>query len=148
MRIPVQSSLQKNLFLGVCLLGVAIYICLVSLQYAAAYFSQRPDLASLQRAVRLQPGNAEYRYLLGTSWVNSSPKSALESYRAAVTLNPNKARYWLGLAAVYQSMGNSSEQKSALENAINADPKTPNVAWEAANFYLIQGETEEALREF
>jgi hypothetical protein len=130
------------------MLAAAIYIGLVSLQYLAAYFSQKPDLAHLQRAVRLQPGNAEYRYRLGTSLVDSSPQSALESYEAAVTLNPHKARYWLGLAAVYQNMGNIAEQKAALESAINADPKTPNVAWEAANFYLVQGEAEKALREF
>ena len=130
------------------MLAGAIYIGLVSLQYVAAYFSQQPDLASVQRAVRLQPGNAEYRYRLGTSLVDSSPQSALESYRAAVILNPHKARYWLGLAAVYQNMGNIGEQEAALENAIQADPKTPNVAWEAANFYLVQGKTEKALREF
>ena len=130
------------------MLAATIYIGLVSLQNVAAYFSQKPDLAHLQRAVRLQPGNAEYRYRLGTSLVDSSPQSALESYEAAVTLNPHKARYWLGLAAVYQNIGNIAEQKAALESAINADPKTPNVAWEAANFYLVQGETEKALREF
>jgi len=130
------------------MLAAVVYIGLVSLQYIAAYLSEKPDLASLQLAAKLQPGNAEYLYRLGTSLVDSSPQSALESYRAAVALNPHKARYWLGLAAVYQNMGNSSEQKAALENAINSDPKTPNVAWEAANFYLVQGETEKALREF
>jgi tetratricopeptide (TPR) repeat protein len=132
------------------MLAAAIYIGLVSLQYVAAYFSQQPDLTSQRRAVWLQPGNAEYRYRLGSYsfMVQSSPQAALESYREAVTLNPNKARYWLGLAAVYQSMGNSNEQQAALENAIKADGKTPDVAWEAANLYLVQGDTEKALREF
>jgi Tetratricopeptide repeat len=146
--MSIQSPLRKSLFVGACMLAAAVYIGLASLQYLAAYFSQTPELASLQRATRLQPGNAEYRYRLGTSLVDSSPQSALESYRAAVALNPHKARYWLALAAVYQTMGNSSEQKAALENAVNADPKTPDIAWDAANFYLIQGETEKALREF
>jgi hypothetical protein len=36
----------------------------------------------------------------------------------------------------------------ALEHAIEADPTTPDVAWEAANFYLVQGEDAKALREF
>jgi hypothetical protein len=35
-----------------------------------------------------------------------------------------------------------------LEHAIEADPTTPDVAWEAANFYLVQGDNEKALREF
>jgi len=150
MRIPVQSSLKKILYVGACMLAAAVYVGLVSVQYLAAHFSQKTDLASLQRAVRLQPGNAEYRYRLGSYlfFVQPSGQAALQPYRAAATLNPNKARYWLGLAAVYQKMGNDNEQKAALVNAIGADPKTPHVAWEAANFYLIQGETENALREF
>jgi len=45
-------------------------------------------------------------------------------------------------------MGNSGEQIAALEKAINADPRTPDVAWESANVYLVQGETAKALREF
>jgi tetratricopeptide (TPR) repeat protein len=148
--MPVQSQLRKNLFMGACMLAAAVYISLASLQYLAAYFSQKPDLVSLQRAAGLQPGNAEYRYHVGRYlWLfQLSPQQALESYRASVTLNPHKARYWLDLAEVYRNMGNSSEQKAALENAINSDPKTPDVAWEAANFYLVQGETERALREF
>src|SRR5580658_8686907 len=40
------------------------------------------------------------------------------------------------------------KQTTALEQAIEADPTTPDVAWEAANFFLVQGETEKALREF
>ena len=35
-----------------------------------------------------------------------------------------------------------------MERAIEADPTTPDVAWEAANFFLVQGEDEKALREF
>ena len=41
-----------------------------------------------------------------------------------------------------------SNQTWALEHAIQADPTTPDVAWEAANFYLVQGDNEKALREF
>ena len=42
----------------------------------------------------------------------------------------------------------SANQSWALEHAIEADPTTPDVAWEAANFYLVQGDNEKALREF
>jgi tetratricopeptide (TPR) repeat protein len=150
MRIPVQSSTKKKLFVAACMLAAAAYVGLVSLQYAATHFSEKPDLASLQRAVSLQPGNAEYHYHLGNYLFFSKPleNAAFEPYRAAATLNPHKARYWLGLAAVYQRMGNGNEQEAALENAVAAEPKSPAVAWDSANFYLTQGETEKALREF
>jgi hypothetical protein len=35
-----------------------------------------------------------------------------------------------------------------VERAVEADPTTPHVAWEAANFFLIQGDREKALRYF
>jgi len=45
-------------------------------------------------------------------------------------------------------LGDTSNQTWALEHAVEADPTTPDVAWEAANFYLVQGDNEKALREF
>src|SRR4029077_5693236 len=69
-------------------------------------------------------------------------------YRTAVQLNPHSARYWFNLASAYQVLGDTANQTSALEHAIKADPTTPDVAWEAANLYLVQGENEKALREF
>ena len=50
--------------------------------------------------------------------------------------------------AEYQLLGNAEEQKAALERGLVADPTTPDLAWEAGNFYLVQGETDKALREF
>jgi len=52
------------------------------------------------------------------------------------------------LASAYQVMGDTQNQTQALEQAIHADGTTPDVAWEAANLYLVQGEYEKALREF
>jgi len=45
-------------------------------------------------------------------------------------------------------LGDTSNQTWALEHAIEADPTTPDVAWEAANFFLVRGDNEKALREF
>ena len=39
-------------------------------------------------------------------------------------------------------------RKRRLEHGLVADPNTPDLAWEAGNFYLVQGETDKALREF
>jgi hypothetical protein len=130
---------------------VAVAYCGFTLaEFLAAHFSRKVDLVSLQRATRLQPGNADYQYRMGRYFwlVQRSPEPAAQSYRAAVALNPHKARYWFDLAAVYQFLGDTAGQKDALERAIVADPATPDVAWEAANLYLVQGETDKALREF
>ena len=133
-----------------CLLAAAVYTGFATTEYLGTYFSEKRDLASLQRAVRLQPGNADYRYRVGrySLLVERSPEAAVQSYIAAVALNPHKARYWLDLAAAYQLLGDTDQQKDALEHAVKADPTTPNLAWEAANLYLVRGETDKALQEF
>ena len=128
----------------------AIYIAISALQFLAAHDSEKNDLASLQRAVRLQPGNSEYRYRVARylSLTQSAPDIVASAYRAAVALNPHRARYWFELASAYQLMGDTQAQADALDHAIIADPKTPDVAWQAANFSLVQGENDQALREF
>ena len=109
-----------------------------------------PELPKLQRAVRLSPGNADYRHRLGRyfAFVAGDPQSAIESLRAAVALNPYDARYWFDLAAAYQVTGDLAGQRAALDRALQAEPTAPDVAWEAANFFLIDGDIDRALREF
>lgn len=150
MRIPLQSPTRKFLVFGPALLFVLTYIGLATTDYLAAYFSERPDLVSLEKAAKLAPGNAEYKYRIGRffSLVSQSPADAARSYQSAVTLDPHRARYWLGLATAYQILGETANQSNALQRAIESDPKTPDVAWQAANLYLVQGEKAKAMQEF
>jgi hypothetical protein len=126
------------------------YIGFSTSQFLAASLSDKPDVTHLERAVQLAPGNAEYRYRVGRyfSLVALSPSEAVNHYQSAVALNPYKARYWFALASTYQILGDTENQLKALERAIQSDPKTPDVAWQAANFYLVQGETARAMNEF
>jgi hypothetical protein len=150
MRIPLQGPIRKVLWCGLSLLLAFSYITFATTQYLAAYFSEKPDLADLQRAVKFAPGDADYQYHLGRyfSLVAMSPAEAAQYYQSAVTLNPYQSRYWFGLATAYQILGDTGKQMHALEQAIHSDPKTPDVAWQAANLYLVQGETTKAMQEF
>lgn len=118
--------------------------------YFAARLAAVPDVPNLQRAIRLEPANAEYRELLGRNFALSTANldEAIANYRSAVHLNPYDARSWLDLAGAYQIAGRTTEQAESVERAVEADPNTPHVAWEAANFFLIQGDREKALRYF
>lgn len=129
---------------------ILLYISLAARFFAASIFADRADLASLQAAVRLDPSNAEYHDRLGRyfAMVARDPESGIERFRAAVRINPHSARYWFDLASAYQVLGDIPNQSWALEHATEADPATPDVAWEAANFYLVQGDEQKALREF
>jgi hypothetical protein len=125
-------------------------VLLAGTEFAASVFASRAELPSLERAVRLSPGNADYRHRLGRyfAFVAGDPQSAIDSLRSAVALNPHDARYWFDLAATYQVTGDLADQRSALDRALQAEPTAPDVAWEAANFFLIDGDIDRALREF
>lgn len=126
------------------------YFFLIAREFAANLFADSLELPKLERAVRLAPGNADYRHRLGRyfAFVVGDPQSAIENFRAAVALNPHDARYWFDLASVYQVTGYIDGQRTALDRALHAEPTAPDVAWEAANFFLIDGDIDRALREF
>ena len=146
MVIPLAGQ-QRRLFAVSALLTV-VYLLLAAREFAASHYAFRPDLPSLERAVRLTPENADYRHRLGRyfAFVDANPQSALDNYQAATRLNPHQARYWFDLAAAYQVAGNSDGQRDALEHALQAEPTAPDVAWEAANFFDF-GRYRRALRE-
>ena len=149
-KIPFDTPARKGMVLAAALVLSFLYLAFAASQFAAAWLGSRPGLRSLRAAARLDAGNAEYRYHLGRYYdlVSREPNLALQEYRAAVALNPHSARYWFDLAGAYQVVGDVADQAAALEHAIQSDPTTPDAAWEAANLYLVQGETDKALREF
>jgi tetratricopeptide (TPR) repeat protein len=148
--MQIQSRSRQSFFAAVCIVFVGLYSYLIFRAYYASRLGTVPDQGNLQEAIRLEPANAEYRELLGRYLAFSSQNldGAISNYRAAVTLNPYAARYWLDLASAYQVANRTSEQRESLERAVEADPTTPHVAWEAANFFLVQGDREKALHHF
>jgi tetratricopeptide (TPR) repeat protein len=149
MAIPLSNPRRWQFAAGVAFAG-CVYIFLTGTEFAASVFASRAELPSLERAVRLSPGNADYRHRLGRyfAFVAGDHQSAIESLRAAVALNPHDARYWFDLAAAYHVTGDITGQRAALDRALQAEPTAPDVAWEAANFFLIDGDIDRALREF
>jgi len=150
MPIELRSTLRKFSFAAACCILVGLYLHLALRAYLASHLAASPDLSNLNKAIRLEPSNAEYRDLLGRSLAFSGTNlnDAIANYRTAVHLNPYVAWYWLDLAGAYQMAGHTSEQEQSVEQAVVADPTTPQVDWVAANFFLVQGDQESALRNF
>jgi tetratricopeptide (TPR) repeat protein len=150
MQIELRSRLRRISFAAACFVVVALYLQFALRVYLASHLAGSLDSQRIQRAIQLEPTNAEYRELLGRNLALSgaSLDAAISNYRIAVHLNPYEARSWLDLAGAYQVAGQTSEQSKSVEHAVQADPTTPHVAWEAANFFLVQGDTEKALRYF
>ena len=150
MKIDFKTPARQRLVFAVAGILAIAYLGHGAKLLLASWFGNRVERTSLERAARLDPGNAEYRHNLGRYYdlVARDPGTAVGQYRAAVQLNPHSARYWFDLAGAYQVLGDARDQTVALESAIEADAMTPDVAWEAANLYLVQGENEKAMREF
>jgi len=149
MATPLSERQRKQLAAGLAVLACA-YLLLTGKEFAASAFAAHPDLPKLKLAVRLSPGNADYWHRLGRyyAYVALDPQNAIDSYQSAVKLNPYDASYWLDLAAAYQVTGDITSQRASLERALQAEPTAPAVAWETANFFLVEGDIDRALHEF
>jgi hypothetical protein len=141
---PSSLTLLAGLVLICCF--AATYLWCVLRVYQANRFAAGRDRASLERAIRLQPQDANSYDLLGQYFIwDADPEAAVSQFQQAARLNPYSATYWLHLAQAYSSAGADNEQAAAISKAIAVDPTTPEVAWNAANYYLLRGDTAEAL---
>lgn len=149
MQFKLEPARKRAIAIGVFSFAV-IYVAICASFLTANFLASQPDASRIRAALFLDPSNADYHHRLGRydDLVLNDPAAAKLQYEQAVRLNPHDARYWLDLANSYQLLGDSSAQAGAIEHAIVADPKKPEVAWEAANLYLVQGQTEKALGQF
>jgi tetratricopeptide (TPR) repeat protein len=144
------KTLARRFALVLLVFFAGLYIWWVVRIYQSSRFAARHDGVSLQRAIGLQPRNAESHDLLGQYllWQVQDPRGAAVQFSQAAKINPYASAYWMHLAEAENNLGNDSEQVSAIRKAIAVDPTTPELAWSAANVFLIQGDTKEALDQF
>lgn len=127
-------------------LAAVVYLVAVTRRWIAAQLSESSQPDHIQLAVRLEPNNAEYHKILGRLLeTRNQAREVAEQYAIAADLNPYDAQIWLALARSSLAINDRQLEQRALENAVNADPTTPRVAWEAANLYLATNDTERAL---
>lgn len=141
------QAATRVLILAFIVVAAVLYAALAVRDYAAYRYAAAESLEGVRAASRIQPENADYWRAQAAYQLFSSPQenSALASARRAAELNRWSARTWLLLAGIYQVSGDQKGQEQALSEAIKADPRTPDVAWEVANFFLVRGETARAL---
>jgi tetratricopeptide (TPR) repeat protein len=146
MRFSLRSPWYKATFALVCCLCMGVYLRIALQAYLASRLADSLDTANLAKAIHYEPSDAEYYDALGRILVLSVENTgdAIATFRRAVQINPYVASYWLDLAGAYQISGRTQEEQDSVEHAVAADPTTPHVEWEAANFFLIQGSVEKA----
>jgi hypothetical protein len=125
----------------------AFYVYAIYSVWRADWLRDHLDQGSLEASAHLQPWNAQTQWLLGRYSLNATQDyaNALTFLQHAVQLNPYEGRYWLDLAAARQVRGETKESQEALEQALRAEPTSTEIAWETANLYLAQNDTNRAL---
>ncbi len=150
MRVRLDSKAAKLITIAATVLLLAPYSFVAWSRYRAARASEHDDRGSLELAIRLEPGDAGYQERLGRYmlFVEQDAPTALVHFNAAAEINPNSARNWLGVAQSQLILGNSNAALQAIDRALEVDPTTPAVSWEAANLLLTLGQTQRAMQRF
>lgn len=150
MQMDLRSPVRRVAFAGLSFFLVTLYVTFGARAFWAAHLATRPGEVDIQKAIRLEPWNSEYPAVLARNQALSvaTLNDAISNFKIAVKLNPYQSSYWLDLAGAYQLAGDTDQQAEAVQRAATADPMTPHVAWQAANFFLLQGEVSKALPYF
>jgi tetratricopeptide (TPR) repeat protein len=105
----------------------------------------------LELAVRLEPDNPEYWYMVGRyrqyNLQQPDGVSAENSYREAIALDPSYTDAWLDLATAYELDGKLEEAREAYLQAKKSYPVSADVAWRYGNFLLREGQLAQAYPE-
>ena len=152
MQIAIRAKAVRWLLIVVEIAVLVVLIVWVGRSCVADMLANKPTVGNLERAVKLDPGNAEIQMRLGSLYeyspVDMQVGKAEEDFRRATHLNPYDPQTWLDLAAALQFQGRSDEAEACRRRVDLLAPKLPAYQWPLANFYLLQGNTEEALRHF
>jgi tetratricopeptide (TPR) repeat protein len=142
------SSRPIRIGIAACTLVLfGFYVYAIYSVWRADWLRDQLDQRSLEASANLQPWNAQTQWLLGRYSLNATQDyaNALTFLQHAIQLNPYEGRYWLDLAAARQVRGETKESQEALERGLRAEPTSTEIAWETANFYLVQNDASRAL---
>ena len=152
MQIAITPKAVRWLLIVVEIAILAALLVWVGRGCIADMLANRPTAGNLERAVKLDPGNAEFPMRLGSLYeyspVDMQVGKAEEEFRRAAHLDPYDPQTWLDLAAALQFQGRTEEAEACRRRVDLMAPKIPAYQWPLANFYLLQGNTQEALRHF
>jgi len=134
--------------------GVAIglILCMYKAvrQGVAAWYFKKSTPEGIQTAIRWDPRNPEYYDALATLMHfyadNPNPDNVIHLYENATRLSPFNAGYWADLGGAYEWAGRKNEALKAFERARELSPRSPEINWRLANFYVRAHRTEEGLR--
>jgi len=151
MILRLSDSLSRGLVVVAALL-IGLWLSYFGIRAAIARYGAEGGTAKrLELAVRLEPGNPAYWYILGRyqqfNLEQPDSDAAQGSYRKAIALNPLATDAWLDLGTAYELEGKSAEAREAYLEAKKSYPISADVSWRYGNFLLREGERPQAYAE-
>jgi hypothetical protein len=152
MQITLKTKPARLLLVSAEVAILLVLIGWVGKDYVADALASRQIVDNLERAVKLDPSNADYHLRLGRVYEYSPSDLQLEKaedhLRRAANLNPYDPQPWLELAYALEFQGRTAEAGAYLRKVDFLAPNLPVYQWPIANFYLLQGSVDEAFRHF
>src|SRR5258707_3327040 len=151
MILRLSSNAQRRV-LVVASLALVLFLSYSSIRNAfAAHYAGMQPVEGFERAVRVDPADAQNGNLLGRYWQynleDPDAAHAIRSYLSALSFNPASSETWLDLATAYESEDNPGAARDAFLHAKKVYPLSAGVSWRYGNFLLRQGELDSAFSE-
>jgi hypothetical protein len=151
MLLRLSDSISRGLILVAALL-IGLWLSFFGIRSAVAHYDAEGQTARrLELAVRLEPDNPEYWYVLGRYQLYNLEQAnaalAENSFREAIALNPSDTDAWLDLATAHELDGNPEQAREGYLQARKSYPASADVAWRFGNFLLRQGQRAQAYPE-
>jgi len=147
--IPLEGSPYRSVILVVSLLILGGLLQHGIRRTLAQKDSESTNFEQIQKAARLEPGNAEYWDLLGRfkelDFERPDISAAIQYFNRAVQLSPRSSAYWIDLSSAYETAGDAARARQALDTARGVYPASAEVVWEYGNYLLRQGEFDAGL---
>ena len=110
MEIVLNSAWRKGLAIGAGTALCLIYVLLAARLFAASLFSEKPELASLQRAVRLDPSFAEALQAVAKARMDAKQYGeGIALLERVVKLQPGNESAHYGLMMAYRNAGRMAD---------------------------------------
>ena len=114
----------------------------------AQRLAQEGSVTSLERALKLEPRNADLYWQLGRTELFSetgNSAAAVAALEQATAMDPHSGTYWVDLSEARENAGDMAGAARALDSARAAEPRTPRMLWQSMNFALRSNQTGHAL---
>src|SRR5579871_6835631 len=118
--IPLHTWPRKIIAIVIILVTSGALIYHTWWIFLAAWITRNKtiDPVIYERAVRYDPTNADYHFVLAEIYNNSTqylnPQRAREEYEAAVRFNPYRSEHWVALSKFYEQAGDVNRSREAM----------------------------------